>query len=367
MRRNIMKIAAVAALTVALTACKSDDDDDDVVMLALLYLADQTSGNCVTITKSDANGDGIPTYTATGTTKPKAACSGNFNTVAIVGNSAAVADSVKASYQAAIDKADASGSNCPNTKLFLANFMTNATTLKVDQALATSFSCSSAAGALLTGWNLNPLTLGGSSVSVDPAYFGKTVYACSSEKAKENLLIRLNANTFSTVAGSVATDMATNLAFRQKSAAVTASNFKWTADAAAKGRLLNVTELTAAGKSGAALLAFTFAIVNGERTCAKDILSKESEDVQRTAAALFDFDPANFTFFAGAMTGATLPAQINSVITTAQAESVTEVLFSKLACQYGDFDEEAVGNKQTVGTEANVKISGTCPTTYPKY
>lgn len=39
MRRNIMKIAAVAALTVALTACKGDDDDDDVVMLALLYLA----------------------------------------------------------------------------------------------------------------------------------------------------------------------------------------------------------------------------------------------------------------------------------------------------------------------------------------
>lgn len=364
MRRNIMKIAAVAALTVALTACKSDDDDDDVVMLALLYLADQTSGNCVTLTKSDGNGDGIPTYTATGTTKPKAACSGNFNTVAIVGNSAAVADSVKASYQAAIDKANASGSNCPNTKIFLANFMTNATALKVDQALTSNASsCLSASGGLLTGWNLNPLTLGGSSVSVDPAYFGKTVYACSSEKAKENLLIRLNTNIYSTVAGSVATDMATNLIFNQKSAAVTAFNYKWTADAAAKGRLLNVTELTTAGKSGAALLAFTYAIIAGERTCSKDILSKESEDVQHIAAALFDFNPVNFTFFAGAMTG----AQLDSVITTAQAQSVTEVLFSSLTCQYGDFDEEAVGNKQTVGTEANVKISGTCPATYPRY
>ncbi len=67
-----MKFAAVAALTVALSACKKSESDDDTITLALLYLVDQTSGNCVTLAKNDAAhagggaGDGKPTYTATG-------------------------------------------------------------------------------------------------------------------------------------------------------------------------------------------------------------------------------------------------------------------------------------------------------------
>ncbi|WP_082275757.1 lipoprotein LipL36 [Leptospira interrogans] len=365
MRRNIMKIAAVAALTVALTACKGDDDDDDVVMLALLYLADQTSGNCVTLSKADGNGDGIPTYTATGNTKPKGACNNFYNVTAIVNNPEAVVSSVKASYQAAKDKTTAAGSNCAVVSTYLQSAIDAATTLKVQQTLATG-TCSR----LGTGWNLNPLTFGGN-FSVDPAYLGKTVYACSSEKAKEELFDSF-AIDFSTVAGSVATDMATNLAYRQKFTAVSASNFKWTADAAAKGRLINVTELTTVGKSGATVVAFgaiqsaalaavlagNLAGANAAASCGKDLLAKEAEDVQKIAFALYD--PTSG--FNGAMTGGTL----DSTITTAQAQSITEVLFTSLTCQYGDFDEEATTNKQTVGTEANVKINGTCPATYPK-
>lgn len=365
MRRNIMKIAAVAALTVALTACKGDDDDDDVVMLALLYLADQTSGNCVTLSKADGNGDGIPTYTATGNTKPKGACNNFYNVTAIVNNPEAVVSSVKASYQAAKDKTTAAGSNCAVVSTYLQSAIDAATTLKVQQTLATG-TCSR----LGTGWNLNPLTFGGN-FSVDPAYLGKTVYACSSEKAKEELFDSF-AIDFSTVAGSVATDMATNLAYRQKFTAVSASNFKWTADAAAKGRLINVTELTTVGKSGATVVAFgaiqsaALAAVGAGNvagalaaaSCGKDLLAKEAEDVQKIAFALYD--PASG--FNGAMTGGTL----DGTITTAQAPSITEVLFTSLTCQYGDFDEEATTNKQTVGTETNVKINGTCPATYPK-
>ncbi|EKP06026.1 putative lipoprotein [Leptospira kirschneri str. 2008720114] len=365
MRRNIMKIAAVAALTVALTACKSDDDDDDVVMLALLYLADQTSGNCVTLAKSDGNGDGIPTYQATGNTRPKGACNNTFNVTTIVNNPEAVVTSVKASYQAAKDKADAAGTNCSVVSTVLQNAINNATVLKVQQSLAIG-TCSTSGGGL-TGWNLNPLTFGGN-FSVDPAYLGKTVYTCSSEKAKENLLIALSAAGFSTIAGSVATDMATNLSYKQKLTAVSASNFKWTTDAAAKGRLINVTELTTVGKSGAAMVAFGAigtavalqpASAAATLACGKDLLSKETEDVQKIAFALYD----PLAGFNGAMTGGLL----DTMITTAQAQSATEVLFTSLTCQYGDFDEEAVGNKQTVGTEANVKISGTCPATYPRY
>ncbi|WP_082294516.1 lipoprotein LipL36 [Leptospira noguchii] len=372
MRRNIMKIAAVAALTVALTACKGDDDDDDVVMLALLYLADQTSGNCVTIAKDDAAhsgaagaGDGKPTYQATGSTKPKAACGDTFNTAFIVNNPEAVVTSVKAGYQAAKDKAGDSGSNCAVTSATLQAFIDSATVLRVQQALANDGgNCVSllAGGPLGTLWNLNPLTFGGSSVSVDPnpEYFGKTVYACSSEQAKERRLLQLKTQNFTTISGSVATDMATNLTLWQKAAAVSAFNYKWTADAAAKGRLLNVTELTTAGKSGAALVSFGGAQLGGNRTCAKDILSKESEAVQNIAFATLDNSGANL--FAGAMTGNLL----DSVITTAQAATAKEVLFTTLTCKYGDFDEENTGNKITVGTETNVKINGTCPATYPK-
>ncbi|EKO52044.1 putative lipoprotein [Leptospira kirschneri str. 200803703] len=365
MRRNIMKIAAVAALTVALTACKSDDDDDDVVMLALLYLADQTSGNCVTLAKDDAAhngaagaGDGKPTYTATGNTRPKAACANAFNTVFIVNNAETVATSVKAAYQAAKDKAVASGSNCAAVSTALQTATDAVTSLRVEQTLASNGGLCSGQG---TGWNLNLLTFGGNSVNVDPnsEYFGKTVFACPSEQAKEKQLTLLNILNFSTIAGSVATDMATNLAFRQKSAAVTASNFKWTADAAAKGRLINVTELTTAGKSGAALVAFRSAALAGAATCAKDILSKESEEAQRIAFSLHDQGAG----FNGAVTGVVL----DSIITTAQAQSATEVLFTSLTCKYGDFDEENTGNKTTVGTETNVKNTGTCPATYPRY
>nr|AAC12923.1 outer membrane lipoprotein LipL36 [Leptospira kirschneri] len=364
MRRNIMKIAAVAALTVALTACKSDDDDDDVVMLALLYLADQTSGNCVTLTKDDAAhngaagaGDGKPTYTATGNTRPKAACAGTFNTVFIVNDAEAVATSVKAAYQAAKDKAVASGSNCAAVSTALQAATDLVTSLKVQQTLASTGFCAN----LGTDWNLNLLTFGGSSVSVDPnsEYFGKTVLVCPSEQPKQKQIVLLSSLNFSTIAGSVATDMTTNLAFRQKSAAVTASNFKWTADAAAKGRLINVTELTTAGKSGAALVAFRSAALAGAATCAKDILSKESEEAQRIAFSLHDQGAG----FNGAVTGVVL----DSIITTAQAQSATEVLFTSLTCKYGDFDEENTGNKTTVGTETNVKNTGTCPATYPRY
>ncbi len=366
-----MKFAAVAAITVALSACKkSENNDDDTITLALLYLVDQTSGNCVTITKDDAAhsgaagaGDGKPTYTATGNTRPKAACGGTFNTAFIVNNPDAVVASVQASYQAAKTKATDSGSNCAAVNTTLQTLTDSATVLRVQQALAADGgNCVTqlAGGLLGTLWNLNPLTFGGSSVSVDPnpEYFGKTVYACSSEQAKERRLLQLKTATFSTITGSVATDMATNLALSQKFVALAANNFKWSADAAAKGRLINVTELTTAGKSGAALVAFGGAILGGNRACAKDILSKESETVQNIAFAIAD----NNNIFLGANTGGV----VDSVITTAQAAAVTEVLLTQLQCKYGDFDEEAAGNKITVGTETNVKNIGTCPATYPK-
>ncbi|ABJ78172.1 lipoprotein LipL36 [Leptospira borgpetersenii serovar Hardjo-bovis] len=371
MKKNVMKFAAVAALAVALSACKKSESDDDTITLALLYLVDQTSGNCVTIAKDDAAhsgaagaGDGKPTYEATGYTKPKAACSGTFNRVFIVNNDEAALNSVKAGLQAAKDKLDNSGTNCTAISTTAQNAITTTTLVSVQQGLAADGGNCTDLGQ--TGLNL--LALGGSAVSIDPnpEYFGKTVYACSTEQAKARRLIQLNTQNFTTIAGSVATDMATNFVFRQKRAAVTASNFKWTADAAAKGRLITVNELTAVGKSGAAIAAFALALQTIQnapgnlvaRACGKDLLSKETEEVQKIAFAIHDPGIG----FNGVMTGGIL----DNMITTAQAAAVTEVLFNNLTCKYGDFDEEAAGNKTTVGTETNVKNIGTCPATYPK-
>ncbi|WP_080600568.1 lipoprotein LipL36 [Leptospira santarosai] len=378
MKRNVMRFAAVAALTVALSACKkSEDNDDDTITLALLYLVDQTGGNCVTITKDDAAhsgaagaGDGKTTYTATGTTKPKAACANSFNTAFIIQNDEAVLASAQANYQAAIDKADAAGANCTGAngvKAALTTLKDALTLVGVQQSLATdSGQCTQ-----LTNTALSLLNLSGNILSIDPnpEYLGKNVFACSSEKAKQIRIAMLNVETLSTIAGSVATDMATRLAFKQKTAAVTASNFKWTSDAASKGRLMSVSELTTAGKSGAALVAFgtasaliqanpVNAVGTAARACAKDLLSKESEAAQNIVFAFHDATIG----FNGAITGGVL----DSIITTAQAESVKEVLFNSLTCKYGDFDEEAAGNKTTVGTETNVKNIGTCPVAYPK-
>ncbi|MBM9579333.1 lipoprotein LipL36 [Leptospira sp. 201903070] len=376
MNKNIFKFTAMLALMTALAACKPKEDDNTELLLALAFLADQTSGNCVTLSKTDAApggpGDGLPTYTATATTRPKAACNGTFNTVFIVGNSEAVAESSKASYQAAIDKANAGGANCTGAGQTVATLQATkdaVTALKVDQTLAANAFCMPAG----TGWNLNPLALGGTVVSIDPAYFGKTVIACSSEQAKAKYLEFLSSFNISTVSGSAATDMATNLTFRRKTAAVAASNFKWTAEAANAGRLINVSELTTSGQAGATLLAFgtaqqinAAAIVGGNaagattaRACAKALIANESEAVQGIAASLHDVAGG----FTGAMTGGVL----GEIITTAQAEAVKEVLFLNLTCRYGDFNEEAAANLSTVGTETNVKNNGLCPASYPKY
>ncbi|MBE8400548.1 lipoprotein LipL36 [Leptospira borgpetersenii] len=381
MKKNVMKFAAVAALAVALSACKkSENNDDDTITLALLYLVDQTSGNCVTLSKDDAAhsgaagaGDGKPTYTATGTTRPKAACANSFNTAFIIKNDEAALTSAQANFQAAIDKANAADTNCTGTNSVSAALQTAKTALTltaVQQALAADGGVCTQLGA--NGGSLNLLNFSGNTVSIDPnsEYLGKTVYLCSSEKAKETRIAILSLATFSTIAGSVATDMATHLAFKQKTAAVTASNFKWTSDATTKGRLISVSELTTAAKSGAALVAFGIAgqliqanpanaVGTAARACAKGLLSKESEAAQNIAFALHD----GTVGLNGAITGGVL----DSIITTAQAEAVKEVLFTSLNCKYGDFDEEAAGNKTTVGTETNVKNIGTCPTTYPRY
>ncbi|WP_244247640.1 hypothetical protein [Leptospira yasudae] len=106
MKKNIMKFAAVIALTVAFAACKKDDKDDNTTTAALLYMLDQTSGNCATTLKLSAT-----QYFTTLSVIPKGGC----NLATIVGSTLAnyiVLQSANA--DAAIAAATALGS-CTNT------------------------------------------------------------------------------------------------------------------------------------------------------------------------------------------------------------------------------------------------------------
>ncbi|PJZ51771.1 hypothetical protein [Leptospira adleri] len=69
MKSNIMKLAAIAAFMVVLSACKPKDKDDNTTIGALVLLLDQTSGNCATVQKNSAT-----TYTATLSAIPKGGC-----------------------------------------------------------------------------------------------------------------------------------------------------------------------------------------------------------------------------------------------------------------------------------------------------
>ncbi|MBM9501224.1 hypothetical protein JWG44_13285 [Leptospira sp. 201903071] len=69
MKNNIMKLAAIVALTVAFAACKPKDSDDNTTTTALLFLLDQTSGNCAVVSRTNST-----LYTASLTVIPKGGC-----------------------------------------------------------------------------------------------------------------------------------------------------------------------------------------------------------------------------------------------------------------------------------------------------
>jgi hypothetical protein len=69
MNKKILTLGLVLAMAFAFNCKKDDDSDDDTTLFALLFLADQTSGKCATVSKSGT------TYTATLTTVPKGGCS----------------------------------------------------------------------------------------------------------------------------------------------------------------------------------------------------------------------------------------------------------------------------------------------------
>ncbi|MBM9579329.1 hypothetical protein JWG45_19480 [Leptospira sp. 201903070] len=105
-----MKLAAIVALTVAFAACKPKDNDDNTTT-ALLFLLDQTTGNCAIVSRTNST-----LYTASLTVIPKGGC-----------NQATLAGTTLAA----------------NTLIAQANYDTA-------QTIATSLSCNASTSARLT-------------------------------------------------------------------------------------------------------------------------------------------------------------------------------------------------------------------------
>lgn len=100
MNKKILTLGLVLALALTFN-CKKDSDDDDMPLLALLYIADQTSGNCATINK------GTP-YTVNLSVVPKGGCS-------IPQTRAAAVETFKSAYGKYIEVFTKAGSACDST------------------------------------------------------------------------------------------------------------------------------------------------------------------------------------------------------------------------------------------------------------
>lgn len=100
MNHKILTLGLVLALALTFN-CKKDSDDDDMPLLALLYIADQTSGNCATINKGTS-------YTVQLSVVPKGGCS-------IPQTRAAAVETFKSAYGKYIEVFTKAGSACDST------------------------------------------------------------------------------------------------------------------------------------------------------------------------------------------------------------------------------------------------------------
>jgi hypothetical protein len=119
MNKKILTLGLVLALALTFN-CKKDSDDDDMPLLALLYIADQTSGNCATVTR------GTP-YTVQLSVVPKGGCS-------VPQTRAAAVETAKSAYGKYIAVFTKAGSACDSTT---ATYTKTRDELTVDNYIAT--------------------------------------------------------------------------------------------------------------------------------------------------------------------------------------------------------------------------------------
>lgn len=306
---TVVTILMITSL--ALISCKKDNKDESTTNTLFLYLLDQASGNCATISKSTTSG--VTTYTATANGVPKGGCN----------------ESTLASYVATPAEAKTKSDSDYDARLAVLNSHSEcsaiATAVTVLKNAVTATTIETAAAASSTGCT----AVGGQ------GFAGASIYckdAASLTTYKSNIRYKAISDA--------KTDMATNHtgSITAYTAQNTALGLKFTTSAIASLRVANATELTLlkSPSTGALLSATTSA------SCINKIYAA-NPDLKTLITKSYGLSSGETT------------------ITSAERAAVTETIqILGLTCRYGT----NVTATTTSGFSAGI---GLCPSSYESF
>ncbi|WP_411821833.1 hypothetical protein [Leptospira sp. 'Mane'] len=316
MKKSLIKLGiCVALIAVLVVNCKKKEDDDNTPMaFLLLYINDQMSGNCATITKATASG--VVTYTAVANAVPKGGC--NESTLATYTTSSASAKAISDTDFDAKTPIFAKYSECS----------TLAATQAVSKANVTTASLETSANNAANGCT-----------SVGNSNAGQTY--CKDAAALAALKATIQYQSISDAKA----DMSTNYTGSQVANSTTSvgASYGYTTAALLALRLATTTELTMLSK-GAEFNA-VYAGLGTSASCQAKIIND--------SAALKTLVTKNVAVTSALVTG--------GAIGSADRAAVSETIISSLTCKYGAGFTAATA---TVGTTAAI---GVCPSSYPSF
>ncbi len=312
MKLHKLIVLAIIAATLLTLNCKKEEKDDSTTNFLLVYLLDQASGNCATITKNTAG----TLYTATGSGVPKGGC--NEATLGRFAETSAAAKAISDSnFDARINELK-KYTECSAQE----------TTQTANKIAVTTTTIETAANNATNGCT----TVGGN------GFLGATNF-CKDAAS----LSALKALTRYVAISSARTDMEANYSGQQTANAALNTTTGYTSAALLNLRLANSTEI-------ALISSFDIAgaWVSGLGTsCGAKVIA------------------SNATFKAYLEKVAGFVTSHGTEITNANRAAVSETITNNLTCRYGSTATAST----TVGTTAGVGLcpTATAPTTYSTF
>jgi hypothetical protein len=305
----------ILAMSGILFNCSKEKKDDSTQNLLLLFLLDQSSGNCSTIVKTTSGTSS--TYTATGNGVPKGGCTSASLAPTYVTDSSAAKTASDASYDKLLAVTASPVSNCSTYATTISNLKSNTTASTISAAATAS-------------------STGCTTVGLD----GRTVYCTTSANATTN-----QALTQYSVVSSVATDMSTNITSKRKIAKLDVSSTGFTSTNIDASTLTTAAELAVI--SSAAYLDWFFATILGQSSCALAIMTSNSASIKSVV---------------GKLNGGSVSS--SSGITTTDAASIVPIING--SCRYGT---NVTATTEVIGSSSLTSVAavGLCPSTYTSF
>lgn len=319
--KNSIKVISTLSLVLFLAAdCQKKKEDNTGKNLALLFLLDQNSGNCVTISKSTA-ADGKVTYNASGSAIPKGGCNSATMDSNLYSTSSSEVLTASQGYYDALKAVFDTDTSCSA----LSTASTAAKSSLTSTAIDTTKSglTSGASGCGFVGYRVTGTKLG-------------VAYICKDDTS----ITQFKARTSYQSVSSVATDMADKITDLKAFLTASKATSGLTDSAIAAARPASAAEMTILGS-----VAFTATLTAAfsSTTCATALATKNA-DVKSL-----------YTSMAGAST--------SLGITTSDAAKVASAVlayFNTPTCGYGT--GFTANSSASVGSKTY-----TCPTSYPQF